>query len=78
MLEQAMEAGQERLHQTQKAYRLGARTILELLGAETDQIEAQRKVFETRLSLLTYRTRLSAAMGALDDKDIERIDQFLR
>jgi outer membrane protein len=78
MLEQAMEAGQERLQQTQKAYRVGARTILELLGAETDQIEAQRKVFETRLSLLTYRTRLSAAMGALDDKDIERIDQFLR
>jgi outer membrane protein TolC len=78
MLEQAMEAGQERLQQTQKAYRVGARTILELLGAETDQIEAQRKVFETRLSLLTYRARVSAAVGALDDKDIERIDQFLR
>ncbi len=78
MLEQAMEAGSERLRQTQKSYRVGARTILELLGAETDHIEAQRRVFETRLSLLSYRTRLSAAMGTLDEKDVERIDQFLR
>ncbi|MFZ9115513.1 MAG: TolC family protein [Burkholderiaceae bacterium] len=78
MLEQAMEAGAERLRQTQKSYRVGARTILELLGAETDHIEAQRLVFETRLSLLTYRSRLSAAMGTLDESDIDRIDRFLR
>ncbi|MGA0984338.1 MAG: hypothetical protein ACO3ST_06610, partial [Burkholderiaceae bacterium] len=77
-LEQAMEAGAERLRQTQKSYRVGARTILELLGAETDHIEAQRLVFETRLSLLTYRSRLSAAMGTLDESDIDRIDRFLR
>lgn len=76
-LEQALSASQTRLDATRKSHVQGLRSTLELLGAETDRVSAERAVFQERLSLLVNRVRLSAAIGAISEDDLRRIDQFL-
>lgn len=76
-LEQSLSASQSRLEATRKSHSQGLRSTLELLGAETDRVSAERAVFQERLSLLVNRARLSASVGGLSEEDLTRLDQFL-
>ena len=77
-LEQAYTASQTRLEATRKSHAQGMRSTLELLGAETDRVSAERAVFQERLSLLLNRARLAAATGVLSEEDLIRVDAFLQ
>jgi outer membrane protein len=77
-LEQAYTASQSRLEATRKSHAQGMRSTLELLGAETDRVSAERAVFQERLSLLLNRARLAAATGVLSEEDLTRVDAFLQ
>lgn len=76
-LEQALSASQSRLDATRKSHAQGMRSTLELLGAETDRVSAEKAVFQERLGILVNRARLSAAVGVMSEEDLVRIDQFL-
>lgn len=77
MLNQALESSQARLLDTRKAHANGARSTLELLGAEDAVLELKKALFQERIAIVRARTGLMASAGQLSDDELLRMNQYL-
>jgi outer membrane protein len=60
----------ERLDATEKSHRQGARTTLELLGAQSDYISSKLVLLEEQVNLIVNRIRLSSIAGDISEQDL--------
>ncbi len=77
MLNQALESSQARLLETRKAHASGARSTLELLGAEDAVLELKKALFQEKIAVVRARTGLMASAGQLSDDELLRMNQYL-
>lgn len=77
MLNQALQSSQERLVETRKAHGNGARTTLELLGAEDAVLELRKAVFQEKIAVVRYRAGLMVSAGQLTEEELLRMNQYL-
>lgn len=77
MLNQALESSQARLLETRKAHANGARSTLELLGAEDAVLELKKALFQEKIAVVRARTGLMASAGQLSDDELLRMNQYL-
>lgn len=75
---QALRSARVSLLATQDGYRLGVRSIIDLLTVVQDHASAQRNYFLALYSHVVDRVRLKAAAGVLTEKDIEAVNVLLR
>lgn len=74
----AVKLGQERLFATQKSHRTGARSTLELLGAESDLVNSEITLLQAQVELLVNRVRLSVIAGDASEKDLQIVGESLK
>ena len=67
----------DRLEATGKSHRQGARTTLELLGAQSDYISSKLVLLEEQINLIVNRIRLSSVSGEISDQDLILANRFL-
>ena len=74
---QALRSAQTRLNATETGNEVGARTMLDLMNAQTDFFQAQRNLAQAKYQLLLDRLRLSAAAGELSDAELRDVNAVL-
>ncbi len=77
MLNQALQSSQARLLETRKAHANGARSTLELLGAEDAVLELRKAVFQEKIAVIRYRSAVMASAGQLTEEELARMNQYL-
>jgi outer membrane protein len=77
MLNQALESSQARLLETRKAHANGARSTLELLGAEDAVLELRKALFQEKIAVVRARTGLMANAGQLSESELLKMNQYL-
>ena len=75
---QALRSAQDRRGATQTGFDVGHRTMLELLDAERDWLQAERQATLAQHQALLSRLRLDAMAGTLDESSLERANAWLR
>jgi protease secretion system outer membrane protein len=73
-LESAVASGEEALKATEMGYRLGTRTILDVLDAEDRVFQSRLDLTEARLKYTLAHLSLAAAVGRLDSAAIQQVD----
>lgn len=76
-LAQAVRSNSSALSATQAAYEVGTRTIVDVLDAESNLLNAQNQHSGARYDYILEGLRLKQAAGILNEKDILGIDQLL-
>lgn len=76
-LQATLDASRTRLTQTRRAHAEGARSTLELLGAEAAAIDAEHHLFFERLNAARYFARVMAASGTLHEEQLQQIRTYL-
>jgi outer membrane protein len=74
---QALRSAQARLNATETGNEAGARTMLDLMNAQTDFYQAQRNLAQAKYQLLLDRLRLSAVAGELSDTELRDVNGAL-
>lgn len=74
---QARRSAQERLGATRTGFDVGHRTVLDLLDAERDALQADTRAMEARHQVVLSRLRLEALCGALDESALARVNDWL-
>lgn len=77
MLNQALDSSQARLLETRKAHANGARSTLELLGAEDAVLELRKALFQEKIAVVRARTGLMANAGQLSESELLKMNQYL-
>lgn len=67
----------DRLDATEKSHRQGARTTMELLGAQNDYIASKLILLEEQIKLIVNRVRLSSISGEISEQDLVLTNRFL-
>jgi len=67
----------DRLDATEKSHRQGARTTLELLGAQSDYISSKLVLLEEQINLIVNRVRLASFAGEISDQELENANRYL-
>ena len=75
--EQALRSAQSRLNATETGTEVGARTMLDLMNAQTDFYQAQRNLAQAKFQLLLNRLSLSATAGELSESEMREINAGL-
>jgi outer membrane protein len=75
---QALQSARVSLAATQDGYRVGVRSIIDLLTVVQDHASAQRNYFLALYSHVVDRVRLKAAAGVLSEKDVEAVNALLK
>ena len=75
--EQALKSAQSRLGATETGKEVGARTMLDLMNAQTDYYQAQRDLLRAKYDLLFNRLQLPAAAGSLSESDVRAVNSAL-
>lgn len=76
-LERALVSNQRALESTVIGYERGARNASDVLLAQRALFRTRRDLAEQRYQYLQARLRLKAAVGTLDDADVEQINRLL-
>ncbi len=76
-LERMVALSRERLEATVRSHRQGARTTLELLGAQSDYIAARSALLEEHVNLVVNRMRLASAAGDISEQDLAVANRFI-
>lgn len=76
-LERALVSNQRALESTVLGYERGARNASDVLIAQRVLFRTRRDLAEQRYQYLQARLRLKAAVGTLDDADVEQINRLL-
>ena len=74
---QALRSARARLNATETGNEVGARTMLDLMNAQTDFYQAQRNLAQAKYQLLLERLRLSAMAGELSDTELRDVNAML-
>ena len=77
-LAQSENANKARLSATRQAYRTGARTTNEWLGAEHDAAQSELAVMQLRIQTAMDQLRLSAASGELGETQLRQVNALLK
>lgn len=75
--EQALRSAQSRLNATEMGKEVGARTMLDLMNAQTDFYQAQRNLAQAKYQLLLNRLSLSATAGELSETELREVNAAL-
>ena len=75
---QALRSAQDRQGATRTGFDVGHRTMLELLDAERDLLQAQRQASLAQHQVLQSRLRLESLAGSLNESSLERANRWLR
>jgi outer membrane protein len=67
----------DRLDATEKSHRQGARTTLELLGAQSDYISSKLVLLEEQVNLIVNRIRLSSFAGDISEQDLILANRYI-
>jgi outer membrane protein len=73
-LTQALAAAEARSDATALGRKVGDRTTLDLLNAQTDQAAAQLTLAQGRVALVIERLRLAALAGALNEQVLQAVE----
>jgi outer membrane protein len=76
-LQAAQDASHAALQANQLGYKVGARTNIDVLNAESQLFEAQRNLARARYDALIGLLRLKQAAGTLVPTDLAQIDKLL-
>jgi outer membrane protein len=77
-LQLAQQASNDRLTATRQAHPRGARTTLELLGAESDAVAAEAAVFHERMAYVANLARAAYAAGDISEDTLQAVNQFIQ
>lgn len=75
---QALRSSRTRLDATEVGKEAGARTMLDLLNAQTDFYAAQRDLAQAKYQLLLNRLRLAAVAGELSESQLREVNAHLQ
>lgn len=75
--EQALHSARSRLGATETGNDVGARTMLDLMNAQSDFYQAQRNLAQAKYQLLLNRLRLAATAGALAEAELREVNAYL-
>ena len=75
---QALTSARTSLDATREGYRVGVRSIIDLLTVVQDFTTAERNYFTALYDHVIARVRLKAAVGVLAVEDLESINSLLR
>jgi outer membrane protein len=75
--EQALRSARSRLDATETGKEVGARTMLDFMGAQSDFYRAQRNLTATKYQLLLDRLRLAASAGTLSESGLREVNAVL-
>jgi outer membrane protein len=74
---QARDSARLSLEATREGFRLGTRTIVDLLAAIQALEDAERSFYQARYTQVTARARLKAAAGVISVKDVAAVNDLL-
>jgi outer membrane protein len=77
-LSQARVSNESSLEATQAGFDVGTRTIVDVLNAERNLLEAIRDLSISRYDYIVNRLRLLRAAGKISSQDIKAVNQWLR
>ncbi len=75
--QQALISAKSDLEATQAAYEVGTRTIVDVLSAETNLLQARQNVASARYDIILNYLRLKQQAGLLSPSDVVEINQWL-
>jgi len=75
--EQALQSARSRLGATETGNEVGARTMLDLMNAQSDFYQAQRNLAQAKYQLLLNRLRLAATAGDLSETELRNVNAAL-
>ncbi len=75
--EQALQSARSRLGATETGNEVGARTMLDLMNAQSDFFQARRNLAQARYQLLLNRLRLAATAGSLAETELREVNAYL-
>ena len=75
--EQALQSARSRLGATETGNEVGARTMLDLMNAQSDFYQAQRNLAQAKYQLLLNRLRLAATAGSLSETELREVNTYL-
>ena len=75
--QQALQSAQERLGATRTGHEVGHRTVLELLDAERDALQAHLQAADARHEWVRARLRLESLAGRLDEAALLKANDWL-
>jgi outer membrane protein len=75
--ELALRSAQSRLNATETGKEVGARTMLDLMNAQTDFFQAQRNLAQAKYQLLLSRLSLAATAGELSESELREVNSGL-
>jgi len=76
-LQAAQDASRTALQANQLGYKIGARTNIDVLNAQSEDFQTQRDLIHARYDTLTGLLRLKQAAGILTPSDLRQIDNLL-
>lgn len=76
-LKQAVVSNQSALEATQASFNVGTRTIVDVLNAQTDLIQAQQNLAVARYTYVTQSLQLKRVAGLLSPEDLANINCWL-
>lgn len=76
-LQQSVKSSTVALKATQAAFEVGTRTIVDVLNAQTDLLNAQRNYAQSRYEYILSGLRLKQATGSLCFADLEQVNNLL-
>ncbi len=74
---QALHSARSRLGSTETGNEVGARTMLDLMNAQSDFYQAQRNLSQAKYQLLLNRLRLAATAGTLAEAELREVNAYL-
>ncbi len=77
-LSAALQASRDRLDATRLGHKVGDRTTLDLLGAQSDAAAAEVGLLQARVALVLERLRLAGLAGSLDEQQLQALDSRLQ
>jgi outer membrane protein len=76
-LEQALVSSQSALASNKLGYQVGVRINIDVLNAQQQVYSTQRELLAARYSTILNQLRLQAAVGGLDENDVEQVNRAL-
>lgn len=77
-LEQAVRSAETVVESSRKSYQAGSRTLVDILNAEQQKVNAQRDLADARFRYLLSRIRLLSLAGAADTAAIDEASGWLK
>ena len=75
---QAVVSGESALKATQAAFKVGTRTVVDVLNAESDLLDAKRNHYKARYDYILQSLRLKQTAGSLSVQDLREINNWLK